>query len=116
MNAIVRHNTARDRSSEPDHSTGFVTVEGRKRAEAATSLCLAIGNCHPHDACQIMAAALFDLGPGAPFPPLFGFMEAATDWAEWASVPERKAYALAAFNHLPPTDQSAFLAYVGRAA
>ncbi len=34
MNAIVRHNTARDRSSEPDHSTGFVTVEGRKRAEA----------------------------------------------------------------------------------
>ena len=98
------------------HSTSFVSVEYRKRAEAATSLYMAIGNCDPQDARQLMEAALLDLGAGQPFPPLFSVMEAANDWALWAVVTELKAYALACYNHLCPADQSAFLAYVGRAA
>jgi hypothetical protein len=96
------------------HSIGFVSIEYRKRAEAATSLCLSIANCDPQDACQIMEAALVDLGAGAPVPPLFGIMEAATDWAEWANTAELKAYALTCYNRLSATDQKAFLAYVGR--
>lgn len=54
------------------------------------------------------------LGAGSPIPPLFGIMDAATDWAEWASITELKAYALACYNRLPPADRAAFLACVGR--
>lgn len=88
----------------------------RNRAEAATALCHAIADCHPEDACILMEAALLDLGAGAPIPPLFSVRDAATDWAEWASNAELKAYALACYNRLRPADRSAFLAYVGRAA
>ena len=87
-----------------------------KRAEAATALCLAIADCDPSDACEIMVAALADLSAGWPIPPLFNFMDEAAFWADLAPMPELKAYALACYNRLPLTDQAAFLAYVGRAA
>ena len=98
------------------HTITFVTAEYRKRAEAATSLCLSIANCDPKDACEIMEAALLELGAGAPVPPLLGVMDAATDWAEWASVIELKAYALACYHRMRPADRVSFLAYVGRGA
>ena len=94
----------------------FTSTEYRNRAEAATSLCLSIANCDPKDACQIMEAALVDLGAGAPIPPLLSVMDAATGWAEWASITELKAYALACYHRMRPADRAAFLAYVGRGA
>lgn len=93
---------------------GIVHLDYRKRAEAATSLCLAIGNCDPLDACEIMEAALIDLSAGQPRPPLMSVMDEATDWADFATTAELKAYALACFNRMKPADRSAFLAYVGR--
>ena len=39
----------------------FRSTDYRMRAEAATSLCLAIANCAPQDAVIVMAAALADL-------------------------------------------------------
>jgi hypothetical protein len=98
------------------HSTIFLTKEYRNRAKAATALCDAIAECHPEDACILMEAALLDLGAGSPIPPLFSVMDAAIDWAEWASTAELKAYALACYNCLRPADRSAFLAYVARVA
>lgn len=97
-------------------AVGFRSTEYRKRAEAATSLCLAIGNCHRDDAVQIMEAAIADLGAGPPFPPLFSVMQTANEWAAWASDTERKAYAVASYRGLGPADRAAFLAYVGRSA
>lgn len=90
----------------------FLTAEYRKRAEAATTLCMAIAACHPEDACQIMEAALLDLGAGQPVPPLFSVMDAATDWADWASPAELKAYALASYHRMTPATREAFLRYV----
>ena len=83
------------------------------RAENATSLCLAIANCHPHDACQIMDAALDDLGRGQPRPAMFSIMAEANEWAEFATRAEIKAYALACFNRLSATDRMALVAYTG---
>ena len=39
----------------------FRSTDYRMRAEAATSLCLAIANCAPQDAVIVMSAALADL-------------------------------------------------------
>ena len=98
------------------HTIGIVSIEYRNRAEAAISLCLSIGNCDPQDACEIMEAALLDLGAGQLQPPLFSVMDAAADWAEWASVTELKAYALACYHRMRAADRVAFLAFVGRVA
>jgi hypothetical protein len=94
----------------------FKSKDYLKRAEAATTLCLAIADCDRQDACEIMEAALLDLGAGQPRPPLFSVMDEAAEWADFAITAELKAYALACFNRMRPADQSAFLAYVGRAA
>jgi hypothetical protein len=64
-------------------------------------LCLAIGEYNPGDACEIMQAAFLDLGAGSQIPPLFGVMDAATDWAEWSSTAELNAYALDWCNRAP---------------
>lgn len=85
----------------------------KMRAENATSLCLAIANCHPQDACQIMDAALDDLGRGQPRPAMFSIMAEANEWAEFATRAEIKAYALACFNRLSATDRMALVAYTG---
>ena len=94
----------------------FKSKDYLKRAEAATTLCLAIADCDRQDACEIMEAALLDLCAGPPIPPLLSLMDEAGEWADFAVTAELKAYALACFNRLRPADQSAFLAYVGRAA
>lgn len=97
------------------HVNGITGEEYRKRVKSATVLCLAITECEPEDACIIMEAALMDLGAGQPRPPLFSVMEEATHWADFASVAELKAYALACFNRMPGQVKRAFLAHVGRA-
>ena len=91
----------------------FKTKHYRNRAEAATALCHAIAECDPDDASQIMAVALADLSAGQPVAPLFSFMDQAAFWADFALVPELKAYALACYSRLPAKDQAAFLAYIG---
>lgn len=53
-------------------------------------------------------------GAGAPMPPWLNIMDDARWWASLASRRERKAYCLAAFDAMPPADQSAFLRHVQR--
>lgn len=55
-------------------------------------------------------------GAGAPPPPFLNVMDDARWWADLASRSERKAYCLAAFEAMPPADQSAFLRHVQREA
>ena len=95
------------------HTIHIASPYYKMRAENATSLCLAIANCHPHDACQIMEAALDDLGRGQPRPAIFSVMAEANEWAEFATRAEIKAYALACFNRLSATDRMALVAYTG---
>lgn len=102
-----------------DSVTGMViqSAEYRLRAERATTLALAIADCHPDDAVPILSAALDDLRPGQPVTAFLSQMDEAGTWAAFATRQECKAYALAAFNAMRPADQAAFLAHVqGRAA
>lgn len=72
----------------------------------------------PDDQRRELADRMADLGEiltvGAPIAPLFNAMEQARFWADLATRNELKAYALACFNRLPPTDQAAFLRHVQR--
>ena len=110
----------------------------RMRAECATALAEAIGDCHPDDAVQLMVAALYDLMPEGPRCDVF--LSAAEDAAWWASVaaPEqlsavlaatldqlgnralhldmRKRLFMALWRSFRPVDQQGFLALVGRQA
>ena len=90
----------------------FKTEYYRKRAEAATALCHAIAACDRDDAVVLMEAAIWDLRAGAPGPVFLSIMQEAEDWADWATVSERKAYCLASFNRLSAPDRAAFLAHV----
>ena len=90
----------------------FKTEEYRKRAEAATTLCLAIAACDRDDAVVLMESALWDLRAGAPGPVFLSIMQEAEDWADFATVSERKAWCLASWNRLPAADRAAFLAHV----
>jgi len=92
----------------------FKTEEYRKRAEAATALAHAIADCHPQDACEIMAAALQDLSVGTPLPVFVSAMDDARWWASCASTAELKAFALACFEAMRPKVRDAFLGYVQR--
>ena len=98
-------------------AVSFKTLEYRNRAERATTLCMAIADCHRDDAVRLLAAALEDLAFGSPLPSLINAMAAARWWASYATEDERKAYCLASFDAMSQTAQSAFLAHVqGRAA
>lgn len=59
------------------------------------------------DTAEMTAAAVIGQG-GDPLPPFLGGMDDARQWASWASPQELKAYALAAFEAMPPKDQAAF--------
>ena len=90
----------------------FKTEEYRERAKAATALCDAIAACHRVVAVTLMDAALWDLRAGAPGPVFLSIMQEAEDWADFATVSERKAWCLASWNRLPASDRAAFLAHV----
>lgn len=51
---------------------------------------------------------------GSPLPPFLGGMDEARLWAACASRTEHKAFALAAFEALTPSDQAAFLHHVSQ--
>lgn len=99
-------------ASQNSEAPRFKTEFYRKRADAATALCWRIADCDPHDATALMEAAVVDLGAGQPIPPLISAMDEARTWVDWASISERKAYALVCFQSLSPKDQAAFLSYV----
>lgn len=95
----------------------FKNQEYRQRADNATALCHAIADCHPDDAVTILAAALEDLRPGRPVTAFRSIMLEAESWASFATRNELKCYAVAAFNAMRPSDQSAFLSLMqGRAS
>ena len=95
---------------------GFRTELYRKRAIASSALCLAIAECDPDDACQIMSAALADLSRGAPLPVFVSALDDARWWASISAPHEVKAFALACFEVMRPKVQAAFLAHVQRGA
>lgn len=94
----------------------FKNEEYCLRLERARILCLAIADCDPRDACQIMAAALDDLSAGMPGAPLFSYMDQAAWWSDLASEPELKAYLLACWTRLSPRVQDDFLRFIERRA
>ncbi|ROT99069.1 hypothetical protein [Histidinibacterium lentulum] len=51
-------------------------------------------------------------GAGAPLPPFLGGMADARFWASRASPAERKAYALAAYEAMSPSDQAALFRHI----
>lgn len=63
-----------------------------RRMIAANRLGVAIADCHPDDACAIMAAALSDLTAGAPIAAVMDVKEDAQFWADVASPIEIEAY------------------------
>lgn len=84
-----------------------------KRARALRDL---IRECDPQDVALILSDELDRLRQGMPAPPLLNAMDEAREWASWATPPERKAYCLACYDELSPTDQGGFLAHImGRA-
>lgn len=99
-----------------NNDLAITSEEYRLRAEHARTLCYAISNCDPRDACWIMAAALDDLSAGMPGAPLFSFMHEANWWADWASEPELKAYLWACWQRLSPAARASFLRYIERGA
>ena len=92
----------------------FKSEQYLKRAQAATVLTLAIAQCHPDDAAQIMDAALGDLAIGSPPPVFLSEMVDARWWAGNATTRELKAFALACFEAMHPKVRADFLGYVKR--
>lgn len=83
------------------HQTQFYRPESKVRAALAESLCLAIAQCHPDDAAQIMAAALDDMSAGMPDLAIFSDMRADAEfWADAATPIEVEAYFVAALRRL----------------
>lgn len=66
----------------------------------------------PHSsACEILDAALCDLGAGQPGAAFLSFADEAADWTNFASLPERKYYLAAIWQSLSYNDQGAFWRY-----
>jgi len=76
----------------------------------------ALRELDPDDAAMVAAHFLPNDGAGPPIPAFDGVMQEASHWANVASRSELDAYALACVTRMAPARQSAFLAYVGRAA
>lgn len=84
--------------------------------ERACHAYAALSVCDPEHAAQIVMHGPDEAGP--PITPFADLMGEALQWAEVASVAERKAYCLAAYLALDEDDRHAFLAKIseGRAA
>lgn len=65
----------------------------------------------PRDTAEETAEAVLFDGAGQPHAPLFGFMNQAAFWADFAEPKELEAYCLASFNAMPRGRQKAFLEY-----
>ena len=117
--------------------TTHLPIADRMRAEWANTLAMAIAECHPHDAAQIMTAALEDMQIGGPQGPSFGAVRQDAEWwADTCPQHELQEYAYAAmkvlagralgrtarlrflaalWNGVAPDDKKAFLSRVGAA-
>ncbi|WP_028710963.1 hypothetical protein [Paracoccus pantotrophus] len=96
-----------------DFATAFLDriEENARRQAAARHLINAALNCGK-DSLRFLEIIHAELSPGHPIPNPYGLMTEAREWASWASTAERKAYALACYEALPPADQVAFLSHV----
>lgn len=93
----------------------FIFAARLSAKERAGLAWAALLSCDGHDA-EAVAESVF-AGAGQPCPPLFGLMDEASWWADWADPREIEAYALACFNRMDHRRQAAFLTYVnGKAA
>ena len=96
----------------PEAWGGF-SVVARARLTACERAGLAVAALGSLSEQEAIAAAASLLGAaGDPLPPFLGGMEDARTWANWATVNELKAYALAAFEAMPPSDQAAFFQHI----
>lgn len=68
------------------------------------------------EAALITASAALSTGAGQPNAPLFSYMDQAAFWADMADPVELDAYALACFNRMTPSRQSAFLEFIKEGA
>ncbi|WP_238367635.1 hypothetical protein [Mesobacterium pallidum] len=93
--------------------TGFaLATSARLTVPERVALSFAALSSLPDETAKATAAAVLE-GAGEPLPPFLGGMEDARTWAAWATPEERKAYALAAFEAMPPQDQAAFFRHIG---
>lgn len=76
----------------PQPTDHFSTADMRLRAEHATSLALALADCHPQDADQIVAAWLADRLTTGPEPAFGTIRDDAAFWAETAPQVEVQEY------------------------
>ncbi|MFC3629856.1 hypothetical protein ACFOM8_10415 [Paracoccus angustae] len=83
-----------------------------QRESAARGLMEAVLACDPSDRLELLERFYEALCPGFPIIAFDSLMAEAAFWADRASPAERKAYALACYNRLSPSDQSGFLDYV----
>ena len=82
-----------------------------RRQAAARDLVNAALNCGA-DAVRFLEIIHAALSPGHPVPNPYRLMPEAREWASCASTAERKAYALACYEALPPAEQAAFLHHI----
>lgn len=87
-----------------EQATGAMAMPTRMRAEWASSLAWCISQCNPHDAAQIMAAALQNMETDGPQHDVFGTLRRdARWWAEIAPAHEVQAYVIEGLRHLKDT-------------
>ncbi|MEM9966475.1 MAG: hypothetical protein AAF755_00095 [Pseudomonadota bacterium] len=101
----------------PDAWLGLSTVlearlEPQQRAALAYAALRSLSEEHAAAVCD---AVLPDC-TSAPIAPLFGHMDQAEHWTEWAESEALDAYCLASFNAMAGSRQAAFLDFVSRRA
>lgn len=78
---------------------------------------MALQSLDHDDACMTADAALgLELPAGSPGAPFLDAIDQAAFWVDLASLDELNAYALACFERIAPSEQSAFLSHVGARA
>lgn len=89
-----------------------VILRARLAPEDRAALAMMALRSLDDDTARKAAEAAFCWGAGAPIVPLFSPVDEAANWASLASLNERKAYALAAYEALPKRDQMAFRKHI----
>ena len=87
------------------HDTITRIIDAERHFTARHNLAVAIADCDASDACQIMAAALDDLGAGQPDVSILQstLRQDAASWADWASPPELETVVAAGLRKIGKT-------------
>lgn len=88
----------------------YVAVLRLSETERASLASSALNTLDPERAEAVAAASIG--AAGAPLPTFLSTMEEARWWASCAAKAELKAYALAAFEAMAPTDRAAFFQHI----